>query len=157
VNLKEGFKIMGRAMSDPVTPKGEAKEMLHPTEPWERKHGQVTEGPWMVKHDGTYYLMYSGSGAAGPDYGIGYATSKSPLGPFVKYAGNPIAHRGNGVFGPGHHCVVEGPHGGLWMLYHQKATEKDDWNRFIALDPLWFDKEGVIHVKVTRGTEEEAP
>jgi hypothetical protein len=43
------------------------------------------------------------------------------------------------------------------MLYHQKATEKDDWNRFIALDPLWFDQAGVIHVKVTRGTEEEAP
>jgi beta-xylosidase len=157
VNLKGGFKIMGQGMSDPEKATGEPKEMLHPTEAWERKHGEVTEGPWMLKHEGTYYLMYSGSGASGPDYGIGYATSKSPSGPFVKYAGNPIAHRGNGVFGPGHHCVVEGPHGGLWMLYHQKMTEKDDWNRFIALDPLWFDKEGVIHVKVTRGTEEEGP
>jgi len=157
VNLKGGFKIMGQTMNDPRTPKGEAKEMLHPTESWERKHGEVTEGPWMLKHEGTYYLMYSGSGASGPDYGVGYATSKSPLGPFVKYVNNPIAHRGNGIFGPGHHCVIEGPHGGLWMLYHQKATERDDWDRFIALDPLWFDKAGVIHVKVTRGTEEEAP
>jgi beta-xylosidase len=157
VNLKGGFKIMGQKMSDPKTSKGQANEMLHPTEPWERRHGEVTEGPWVLKHNGTYYLMYSGSGASGPDYGIGYAMSKSPLGPFVKYAGNPIAHRGNGVFGPGHHCVVEGPHGGLWMLYHQKVTEKNDWNRFIALDPLWFDQAGVIHAKVTRGTEERAP
>ena len=48
----------------------------------------------MLKHKGTYYLMYSGTGADSPNYGIGYATSKSPTGPFVKYAGNPIAHRG---------------------------------------------------------------
>lgn len=131
--------------------------MIHPTEPWERRAGEVTEGPWMLKHDGTYYLMYSGSGAKGPDYGIGYATAKSPMGPFVKYAGNPIAHRNKDIFGPGHHCVVEGPHGGLWMVYHQKADEGDDWNRFVALDPLWFDKDGVIHTKTTRGSDEPAP
>src|SRR5579862_6676143 len=98
VNLKKGFKIMAQPMSSPLKPKGNPKEMIHPTEPWERRAGEVTEGPWMLKHDGTYYLMYSGSGAKGPDYGIGYATAKSPMGPFVKYAGNPIAHRTKDIF-----------------------------------------------------------
>ena len=157
VNLKGGFKIMAQPMSSPLHPKGEAKEMIHPTEPWERRDGSVTEGPWMLKHHGTYYLMYSGSGAKGPDYGIGYATAKSPMGPFVKYAANPIAHRGKDIFGPGHHCVVEGPHGGLWMVYHQKSDDGEDWNRFIALDPLWFDGAGVIHTRTTRGIDEPAP
>jgi xylan 1,4-beta-xylosidase len=157
VNLKNGFKIMAQPMSTPLKAKGEPMEMLRPTEPWERRAGEVTEGPWMLKHEGIYYLMYSGSGAKGPDYGIGYATAKSPLGPFMKHPGNPIAHRSARIFGPGHHCVVEGPHGGLWMVYHQKNDDGIDWNRFIALDPLWFDKAGVIHTRTTRGTDEAAP
>jgi xylan 1,4-beta-xylosidase len=117
----------------------------------------VTEGPFMLKRNGTYYLMYSGTGADSPNYGIGYATAKSPLGPFVKYAGNPIAHRGGTVLGPGHHSVVTGPDGKLWLVYHQKWTEEKSFNRFLAIDPLWFDADGVIHAKVSRDTDEPAP
>jgi beta-xylosidase len=101
--------------------------------------------------------MYSGTGANSPNYGIGYATSKSPTGPFVKYPGNPIAHRGGNVLGPGHHCVVEGPNGRLWMVYHQKWNEDQNFHRFLAIDPLWFDDQGVIHATVSRGTVEPAP
>ena len=108
----------------------------------------------MLKRDGVYYLMYSGSGADGPNYAIGYATAQSPLGPFKKYDGNPIAKRGDGVFGPGHHCVINGPRGKLWMVYHQQNSEKPGWNRFLAIDPLWFDENGVIHAKTTRGTDQ---
>ncbi len=157
VQLTGGFKILAQPMTDPLRTTGEAKLMLQPTEPWEQKKGAVTEGPWILKRNQTYYLMYSGSGADGPDYGIGYATASSPLGPFTKYPGNPIAQRGNGVLGPGHHCVVEGPHGGLWMVYHQKASDRVGWDRFVALDRLWFDAKGIIHVKTTRGTDEAAP
>ena len=157
VELTGGFKILARRMSTPLVAAGDVKEVIRPTEPWEQKKGAVTEGPWLLKHEGVYYLMYSGSGADGPDYGIGFATSKSPLGPFKKHPGNPIAHRGNGVLGPGHHCVVTGPRGGLWMLYHQKVSDRVGWDRFVALDPLWFDAEGVIHVQTTRGTDQPAP
>ena len=157
VSLPGGFRIMVRPMADPVTPQGEAVELIRPTVPWEKAQGRVTEGPWMLKRNGNYYLMYSGSGANGPDYAIGYATAKSPLGPFAKYAGNPIAKRGNGIFGPGHHCVAEGPDGRLWLVYHQKNTEKVDWDRFLAIDPLWFDDQGVIRCRLSRGTDEPAP
>jgi len=152
-----GFRITVQPMADPVTKRGEPTEVIRPTVDWERKKGAVTEGPWMLKHKGLYYLMYSGSGADGPDYAIGYATAKSPLGPFTKYSGNPIAKRGNGVFGPGHHSVVTGPDGKLWMVYHQQNSEEVGWKRFLAIDPLWFDQQGVIHTKTTRGTEESAP
>jgi GH43 family beta-xylosidase len=156
-DLAGGFKIRVQPMADPLTPKGRPAVVIAPTEPWERRFGAVTEGPWMLKHSGVYYLMYSGSGANGPDYAIGYATARSPAGPFTKYAGNPIAKRGGGVFGPGHHCVVAGPDGRLWMVYHQKHGEKTGWARFLGIDPLWFDDQGVIHVKTTRGTDEPAP
>ena len=157
VNLAGGFKIMVQPMSDPLRKRHEPREVIRPTVHWERKKGAVTEGPFMLKHKGLYYLMYSGSGADGPDYAIGYATANSPLGPFTKYPGNPIAKRGNGVFGPGHHSVVTGPDGKLWMLYHQQNGEEIGWKRFLALDPIWFDDQGVLHAKTTRDTDEAAP
>lgn len=157
VNLAGGFKILVTRMADPLTRKGEALEIIRPTEDWEKASGQVTEGPFMLKHKGVYYLMYSGSGADSPHYAIGYATASSPLGPFTKYAGNPIARRGGNVLGPGHHCVIAAPDGRWWMVYHQKASTNIGWDRFLAIDPLWFDSKGVIHVKTTRGTDEPAP
>ncbi|MBI5388481.1 MAG: family 43 glycosylhydrolase [Verrucomicrobia bacterium] len=157
VHLEGGFKIMVQPMADPLTKKGEAQRVIHPTEPWEKISGEVTEGPFMLKRKGVYYLMYSGTGADSPNYGVGYATAKSPLGPFTKYSGNPIAHRGGNVLGPGHHCVIAGPDGRLWMVYHQKASTNKGWDRFLALDPLWFDESGVIHAKTTKGTDEPAP
>lgn len=157
VNLAGGFKIMVQEMQTPLEKQGEPHRVIHPTEPWEKRRGAVTEGPWMLKHKGLYYLMYSGSGANGPEYAIGYATAKSPLGPFEKYSGNPIAQAGKGVFGPGHHCVVTGPDDKLWMVYHQQNSTAPGWQRFLAIDPLWFDDQGVIHTKVTRGTDEKGP
>ncbi len=157
VDLSAGFKIMVVPMSNPTTKQGEAKFLINPTAGWERKTGEVTEGPFIVKHKGVYYLMYSGSGANSPNYGIGYATSKSPLGPFEKYAGNPIVQRGGAVIGPGHHCVVTAPNGKLWLVYHQKWKEETSYHRFLAIDPMWFDDQGVIHATATRDSDQLAP
>lgn len=157
VDLANGFKIMVQPMKAPLEKLGEAKLLLRPTEPWEQISGHVTEGPFMLKRQGTYYLTYSGTGADSPNYGIGYATSKSPTGPFEKFQGNPIAKRGGKVLGPGHHCVIEGPDGKLWLVYHQKWNAEKNFHRFLALDPLWFDDQGVLHARVTRDTDEPAP
>jgi beta-xylosidase len=157
VDLTGGFKIRVQPMSDPVTKSGDTKVLIQPTEDWEKVSGNVTEGPFMHKHRGTYYLMFSGTGADSPNYGIGYATAKSPLGPFTKYTGNPIAHRGGTVLGPGHHCVIEGPDKKLWLVYHQKWRDNKSFHRFLAIDPMWFDDEGVIHARVSRETDEAAP
>src|SRR3954471_24242414 len=102
-------------------------------------------------------MMCSGTGANSPNYGIGYATSKSPLGPFDKYAGNPIVHRGEGIYGPGHHCVVDGPDGKMWMVYYQKYVDDTNYLRFLALDRIWLDEDGKLRARVTRGTQERAP
>ena len=157
VDLTGGFKIMVQPMANPLQKSGSATGVIHPTESWEKKSGSVTEGPFMLKRTGTYYLMYSGTGADSPNYGIGYATAKSPLGPFTKFAGNPIAHREQHIFGPGHHCVVEGPDRKLWLIYHQKWTDDKSFRRFLAIDPIWFDKDGVIHTRISRDTTQPAP
>ena len=157
VQLAGGFKIIVQPMADPLTRKGEPKVVIRPTEEWEKRNGEVTEGPFMLKHKGTYYLTYSGTGADSPNYGIGYATSKSPTGPFVKYAGNPIAHRGGTVLGPGHHCIVEGPDGKLWLVYHQKWNAEKNFHRFLAIDPIWFDADCILRAKTSRDTDQPAP
>ena len=82
------------------------------------------------------------------NYGIGCATSKSPTGPFVKYAGNPITHRGGNVLGPGHHCIVAGPDGKLWLVYHQKWNAERNFHRFLALVPIWFGADGCVGVRL---------
>ena len=152
-----GFHIHVQRMKTPLERMGEPVEILHPTEPWEKLRGDVTEGPWMLKHEGTYYLLYSGTGANSLDYAIGYATAAKTTGPFTKYAGNPIVKRTETAFGPGHGCVVRDGAGKLWSVYHQQKDDTEEWNRFICIDPLWFDDEGVLHGKATRGTPEPAP
>jgi len=73
-------RIAVQPMADPLTKRGKPTVLIRPTDAWERHRGAIAEGPWMLKRKGVYYLMYSGSGADGPDYAIGYATAMSPTG-----------------------------------------------------------------------------
>jgi beta-xylosidase len=94
--------------------------LIVPDKPYEQNMGNVTEGPYMLKRDGVYYLTYSGCGYESEKYCVCYATSSSPLGEFVKYKNNPILI-GDGVnaSGTGHHCFVESPEGELLIVYHR--------------------------------------
>lgn len=72
-----------------------------------------SEGPWVIRRGGMYYLFYSGNmfDSQGPNgtcfYSVGVARSASPTGPFVK-RGDPILHASvpNRFTGPGHCSVV---------------------------------------------------
>jgi beta-xylosidase len=152
-----GFRITVQPLANPTTLTGERRLLLQPTSEWEKRSGHVTEGPWMIKHRGRYYLLYSGSGANTPNYAVGYAVADHPLGPFTRAAHNPIVQRGDGVFGPGHGCAIQDDAGRWWHLYHQKGTERVDWNRFVAMDPLWFDEAGLLHGQATRSRPQPAP
>jgi len=152
-----GFRIHVQPMKSPVTKAGKPTPIIHPTERWETKSGAVTEGPWMLKHNKIYYLIYSGTGASSLNYAVGYATSKSPTGPFTKHPANPIISRTLTALGPGHGCVVKDAKGKLWHVYHQQKDGSRAWNRFLCLDPIWFDKKGVLHGKATRTTPQVAP
>ena len=91
------------------------------------------------------------------EYAIGYAIAPSPLGPFIKYDGNPIIQKGDNIFGPGHCSVTKASDGQLWMVYHQQKKGSRGWNRIICIDPLWFDDQGILHGKATRGKVRAAP
>ena len=100
------FAIFVQPMGSPVRKKGAPVHLISPTEGWEMKDMPVTEAPWMIKHQGVYYLIYSGGSADSENYAIGYATAPHPMGPFIKYHDNPIIRKGDGIFGPGHASVI---------------------------------------------------
>ena len=152
-----GFRIHVQPMASPLRKKGDPGYLIQATDPWEKKQAALTEAPWMLKHRNVYYLLYSASGADSQEYAIGYATAKSPLGPFTKYGGNPIMQKGGNIFGPGHCSVTKASDGQLWMVYHQQKNGSRGWNRIICIDPLWFDDHGVLHGKATRGKALAAP
>ena len=141
-------------MATPLQPDGDPIVLLRSGR-WERFLGVVgiIEGPWMLKRNGTYYLMYSGNAASSVDYAIGYATADQPLGPFRKFSGNPVLTRGGGVLGPGHNSVVEAPDGSLVIVYHQKSTPAFRWwhfgDRVVCVDSLSFDDAGNIRIAAT--------
>jgi len=117
------------------------------------------EGPWMTKHDGTYYLQYAAPGTDWITYGVGVYTSDDPLGPFSYYEGSPIlVHHGGLINGSGHHSVVEGPGGSLWAIY---TLLYRNWNRMferrIGMDPVGFDAQGNMVIGGPSETPQWAP
>ena len=84
-------------------------------EGWE---GRINEGPAMLKHNGTYYLTYSGEDYRSVNYDVGCMISDSPTGPFTRVEGNPILRANAFAHGPGHHCFVTTPAGELFVVYH---------------------------------------
>ena len=98
---------------------------------WE---SSVVEGPTMWKHDGEYFLFYSGGDYAGDDYAVGYATCDGPLGPCHDAAENPILKTACRAHGPGHNALIEAD-GQMWIVYHA-------WRPLHAGDKreLWIDR-----------------
>lgn len=107
---------------------------------WEAWH--TVEGPYVVYHDGKYFLLYSGGRWEGPNYGLGYAVSDNVTGPYrdIDNANGPSVLHGTATLnGPGHNSVVEGPDGKtLFVVYH--AWDPQYTARRMCIDPLiWVD------------------
>ncbi|BCM88248.1 xylosidase/arabinosidase [Abditibacteriota bacterium] len=104
------------------------------------------EGSFLIKRQGTYYLMWSEFDTRDPRYSVAYATSKSPLGPFVKPANNPILKQSGAVKGAGHHSVVQIPGRDEWVIAYHRFIIPDGngYNRETCLSPMRFDAEGNI-------------
>jgi beta-xylosidase len=112
---------------------GDPVPLIKQDAPWE---GALVEGPVMWRHDGRYYLFYSGNAFDKAEYAVGYTICAGPLGPCRKAAENPILVSGGGAAGPGH-CNVIAADGQDWMVYHA-------WNAgSIGAAPgrtMWLDR-----------------
>lgn len=86
---------------------------------WE---GKVVEAPHVEfrPEDGYFYMYYSGALCCSKRcaYGVGVARSKTLLGRWEKFEGNPILSGGNGWRCPGHMTVADGGPDGPVAIYH---------------------------------------
>lgn len=106
----------------------------------------LDEAPFMIKHDGIYYLTYATHGYTQRDkYCVAVAVSQSPMGPFVKLSpenGNPslyIEPYMDQMAGPGHHAFVYREND-IFVIYHSLMNRAagDSNPRGIAVDRVQF-------------------
>ncbi len=123
--------------------------LLKPEVSWEKQKEAITEGPSMIKHNGTYYLTYSGSHYTDMHYAVGYATSDSPLGTYKRYTGNPLLSYTKYVNGPGHHSFITIGNE-MFIVYHAHSSTLEFTERNICIDRIRFapTKSGVDRIEV---------
>lgn len=117
-------------------------ECIHAEEDtWEMQLGRVTEGPFVLKHGGKYYLTYSGNDFHSQDYAVGYAVADSPLGPWKKYEGNPILRRPQEYLGTGHHAFFMSADGKqMYIVFHAHASAEKATPRRTLIAPCRFEE-----------------
>lgn len=116
------------------------------SEPWEKTSkepvAKVAEGPFMIKHNGLYYLSYSANHFKSQDYAVGYAMAESPLGPFTKYENNPIlVGDGEHIFGTGHHSFFHSNSNQMYIVYHSHKNSHSIQPRTTCIDRCGFEKD----------------
>jgi beta-xylosidase len=104
----------------------------------------------LIKEGDTYYMMYSANCYQGKNYAVGYATSKSPLGPFQKAANNPVLQenvsQGGTVMGTGHNLIITLPNGQRYCVYHGRMSDNPT-ERVVLMDKMNISEEGILTVE----------
>lgn len=132
------------------------------TQRWETQEGMWNEGPFVLKHDGKYYLTYSANYFGSKYYAVGYATSDSPLGTYVKPSNLPImgidpTEDSNWSYfdGTGHAMFLTvGDE--LYMVYHTLMPQKDGFRHF-TIDSVGFREDGTLYINGPTVTSQNLP
>ena len=116
--------------------------------------GTLTEGTYIIKNDGYYYLIGSaGSCCDGPNstYHLVMARSENLFGPYVNKNGdyakdNNFSHllyRNEEVIGPGHNAeFVQDDAGQWWVMYHGFMESGEVEGRVGYLDRVYWTESG---------------
>jgi len=133
---------------------------------------RLVEAAWVVRHDGFYYLFYSGDNCCGPDaeYGVMVARSENATGPFEtleQAKGVPhslMLFKSERWLAPGHNSIVTDKAGEVWIIYHaidvnrprQRQEDEDNSRRILLIDKIeWRD--GWPHVGTPSDEPQPAP
>jgi xylan 1,4-beta-xylosidase len=126
---------------------------------WERfgpnhedKIKPFTEGAWMTKHKGKYYLQYAAPGTEYNVYGNGTYIGDDPLGPFSYAPYNPISYRPGGYMtGTGHGNTFQDIYGNYWNTGTPWLAVNWAMERRISMFPTGFDKDGQMFANTRFG------
>ena len=110
------------------------------------------EGPWMVKHNGKYYLQYAAIGLEFLSYSHGVYVSDSPMGPFQYSQHNPLTFKTTGFApGAGHGSTFHDKKGNLWTICMIPSYFGQRGSGELALYPTAVDAQGVMHSNTAFG------
>lgn len=146
VRLQDGNRIFVAEMTDNFSGIKEEtlQECIAAKEPWENTANAdwpVAEGPTVLKHNGLYYMIYSANDFRNPDYAVGYATSQSPTGPWVKQASSPVISKNNmSKNGTGHGDLVKDRKGNLNYVFHTHQSDSTVAPRKTAIVKAGFSE-----------------
>lgn len=131
-----------------------AKECISAEKPWENEaktNWPVSEGPTVIKHDGLYYLLYSCNDFRNINYSVGYATSKSPFGPWIKTTDSPIISRQLlGVNGTGHGDLFFDGNKQMYYVFHTHTSNTKVGRRKTAIIKVSFTKDHPAAITVDK-------
>ena len=111
-----------------------------------------TEGAFMTKHGGKYYLQYGAPGTEFKVYADGVYVADQPLGPFTYQRHNPMSYKPGGfVQGVGHGGTFADVQGNYWHVGTCMLSLKYKFERRIGLYPTAFDQDGVMYTNTAFG------
>lgn len=111
-----------------------------------------TEGAWMNKHKGKYYLQYGAPGTEFSGYADGVVVGDSPLGPFKPQEHNPFSWKPGGFArGAGHGATFQDKWNNWWHVSTTVINVKNNFERRISFWPSGFDTDGVLYTNTTFG------
>ena len=122
---------------------------LHGWERFGRDHRDTikpfTEGAWMTKNNGKYYLQYGAPGTEFNVYANGTYVSNDPLGPFTYAPNNPVSYKPGGFMtGMGHGNTFQDLYGNYWNTGTPWIAVNWNFERRIEMVPAGFDKDGLM-------------
>lgn len=111
------------------------------------------EGPYMIKHNGKYYLQYAAIGLEFISYSHGIYVSDSPMGPFTYSEHNPLTFKTSGFqVGAGHGSTFHDKKGNLWTICMIPAQYGEGGRGSeLAIYPTAVDKQGVMYSNTALG------
>ncbi len=117
----------------------------------EKRHG-FHEGASMRRRGDLYYLTYTDI-TRGRATCIGYAVSRSPLGPF-EYKGVIVDNIGCDPQTWNNHGSIE-EFKGRWYVFYHRSSQNSVQNRRLCIEPIGFDESGDIRevLPTTQGVE----
>ncbi len=106
--------------------------------------GGWTEGSYILKHNGIYYLTYTGNHVASDGYRIAYSTATDLSGnyrnAFTRAQNNPLVlETESDLKGIGHSSTVMGPDMDSYYLVYHYLNSSGGPNRSLGIDRLTFD------------------
>ncbi len=116
-------------LADPLTLAGPRVLLARPTEPWERRGGEICEGPAFVQRGGVTCVVYAASASWTVHACLGMLVNRDGdfLNPAAWTKTGPVFARTPQVWGVGHGSLVPTDADGGLIFYHAKTKRQRGW------------------------------